>query len=783
MMQRCVYDSATGRSVSRLLRQKLIFCFSVVAMACQAQTATVVEYYNRTLDSYFLTGRPSEQAALDGVADFVRTGMTFRAFSASSAPPDATRICRYYISQTAPFVSSHFYGDEGGDCAAIAAANLPTFSNEGLDFAIAKAVAGESCPVTAPFTIYRAFRPQNTAAPKKSPNHQYSASFSSYNAMVSAGWSGEGPQFCATSATAVSITQAAGTDIKSWLTTDVTARLSIAGSWFAGVASAGVIGPYWNVVRTGVSQREGISLGGWGFNGWPPTRTNDVSPIKAALFEQGENGLLSDGAVKLGNPQTRGAGSVIVADFNGDRRDDLVMLAHNESPFLWQPSTAWMSRADGGFDRIELPDNVMAHDARLIRWLDGKPRILARSFGGSGNNGQGAGFHLLYEWKGSNFTVDRSLGNLGGMSIAAFGTKADATNWLFVGGSNGGGPGQPQWAASNPMLNYAYRYANGTLLSPPIALPKPYFNDKAAYAGFKSEWDPASKSHTSRLWVSDLNQDGLPDVLAAQEIWSGANGLAKSKFQLMLNRGGGSFSDDTDSLAPEYSEDAYIDYSVRLVDVDGSGIDTMFLSSNSVFRETEDATRQGQYVLVNDGTGRLYVAMRDEFRAMRAQIGAYINRQLPAVGSGTSVTVTQQFIAYRTAAGTLNFAAVARYFTPAQTSAGEYRFVVVNVPLQINLATDFRRPISIPSRNGSRRIRTFAGNDVIYRAVTDPDCLVDGGLGNNKVVYPGKRADWSVVREDGLLRIRPTAGPGGTDTLLRVQSAQFDDVTVDLTKL
>ena len=39
-----------------------------------AQTVNVVEYRNKTLDAYFITGRANEQALLDTVADFCAPG-------------------------------------------------------------------------------------------------------------------------------------------------------------------------------------------------------------------------------------------------------------------------------------------------------------------------------------------------------------------------------------------------------------------------------------------------------------------------------------------------------------------------------------------------------------------------------------------------------------------------------------------------------------------------------------------------------------------------------------
>ena len=570
---------------------------------------------------------------------------------------------------------------------------------------------------------------------------------------------------------------APGTDIRSWATADIASRLSFAGTWTPVDNATGlVVGPFWNVVRLGASQREGVALGGWVFNGSFTSSLPDVTPVSAVLLEQQADGKLVDATARLlGNPITNGAGSVIVADFNGDGLDDLVFPAHNESPFLWKSSTAWMSRGDGGFDKIALPDAVMDHDARLVS-IGGRKKIFARSFGGSGNNGQGAGFQVLYDWNGSNFSVDKSLGDLGGQSVLAGPFTGNADTWLIIGDSRSA-PGIP-YDESKPMLNWAYRYANGAVSATAVQLPKPYFNDKAQYASFRSFWDPSSKTHTSRLWTTDLNQDGLPDILAGQEIWTPeAAGLQKSVFQLLVNRGNMTFEDQTDALAPEYSQDSAIDYNVRFADVDGSGIDTMFLSSSPAFSAAADEAKQGQYVLVNDGTGRLYAAMHTEFRAMRTQIAEFLRTRLPA-GMTAGNTITPQFIAVRSPSGALDFLAVVTAFVQNPV---RHPFAFVHVALQVNLATDFRRDLTIPTRNGSRRIRTFAGNDRISRALSDPDCAIDGGLGLNTVVYQGSRANWIVTRVGDQVTVRPASGAGGTDTLTRVQRAVFDDQALDLT--
>lgn len=161
-----------------------------------AQTVTVIEYYNKPLDAYFITGRTTEQQTLDANIDFARTGMTFQAVGATAVTATTTRICRFYISTTAPFTSSHYYGREGTDCELLLGRNLPGFSYEGYDFALAQPVSGV-CP-TNTTTIYRSFRP---AANGKTPNHRYTASAASYTAATSAGYNGEQAAFCATAAT------------------------------------------------------------------------------------------------------------------------------------------------------------------------------------------------------------------------------------------------------------------------------------------------------------------------------------------------------------------------------------------------------------------------------------------------------------------------------------------------------------------------------------------------------------------------------------------------------
>lgn len=164
-----------------------------------AQTpVTVVEYFVPSTALYFITGRANEQAQLDALpAQFKRTGMSFQAASATGAAAPLETICRYAISVAPTNFVTHFYGVPT-DCTAVAAAQLPNFANEGLDFAIQRPSASNTCPANAPVAVYRAFR-KNT--PVDVPNHRYTVSRATYDSMVKRGWAGEGAVFCVAAAT------------------------------------------------------------------------------------------------------------------------------------------------------------------------------------------------------------------------------------------------------------------------------------------------------------------------------------------------------------------------------------------------------------------------------------------------------------------------------------------------------------------------------------------------------------------------------------------------------
>ena len=175
------------RHALRIFLLLLTLSTSVVAHA-----VTVIEYYNTALDAYFITGRANEQTLLDTTAGFQRTGMSFQATDATVASASMSRICRFYVSMTSPFTSSHFYGKEGSDCEGLRNQNIPGFTWEDYDFSTVKPDPNNVCPV-GNVPLFRGFR---AGVNGKTSNHRYYPSAALCEAGAAAGYVCEGQTFC-----------------------------------------------------------------------------------------------------------------------------------------------------------------------------------------------------------------------------------------------------------------------------------------------------------------------------------------------------------------------------------------------------------------------------------------------------------------------------------------------------------------------------------------------------------------------------------------------------------
>ena len=146
-------------------------------------TVEVIEYYNATLDHYFITWTAAEIANLDaGLTSprWTRTGKSFKAFA--PAQNGTSQVCRFYIPPA--LGNSHFFGRGEAECNATRAAH-PYFVLEEPNYAQLFVPSGGVCPAGSK-PIYRLFNNQADT------NHRYTIERAVRDEMVGKGWIPEG---------------------------------------------------------------------------------------------------------------------------------------------------------------------------------------------------------------------------------------------------------------------------------------------------------------------------------------------------------------------------------------------------------------------------------------------------------------------------------------------------------------------------------------------------------------------------------------------------------------
>ncbi|HVO86933.1 MAG TPA: hypothetical protein VMV45_00205, partial [Casimicrobiaceae bacterium] len=154
-----------------------------------ANERLAVEFYNASLDHYFITADPAEAAMLDAgtvVPGWHRTGFDFKVWSADAS--FGLPACRFFGT---PGVgpNSHFFTINAAECAQVRA--NPSWTFETIAFR-ADAPSGGTCAVDRVPVV----RLYNNGKGGQA-NHRFLTSHSEIFQMLAQGWMVEGPVFCA----------------------------------------------------------------------------------------------------------------------------------------------------------------------------------------------------------------------------------------------------------------------------------------------------------------------------------------------------------------------------------------------------------------------------------------------------------------------------------------------------------------------------------------------------------------------------------------------------------
>ena len=541
-----------------------------------------------------------------------------------------------------------------------------------------------------------------------------------------------------------------------------------------------VANTFHSLIRINKNGQYGLVSNGWGYKSLAQPLTAPVIPVNVGLLEPNADGTLKLNTSKyISDPITNGSGSVVVADFNGDGRDDIFLAGHNESPLIERASTAYLSNSDGKFSKYRLTDSVTAHDAQLVN-LNGKPSILASTYRGDNSpiyqfiNGNFVETQVSEYFFDSTFNGENTRNFLVGCTgtISTFGKN---NSLVYVAGDVSVVSIATGNALTSDIVAENFTLPN-TLSRVAIQRITPYLSTLAQYQSSNS-LSGSGLTHTYRVWAEDLNHDGYQDVIAGQSMWPNPT---PSALQLLINNGDGKFTDSTVKLNPDISLSVgEFDYTPTFIDFDNSGINSFFFSGAITWNAP---SIQSNFVLLNDGTGRIYVALHDQFALLYDAVLRYYTRN---IGTYTPLENTvPKFIAIPQTDGSINFLVDLKVNGPKLNGFNLDSFQYINYPAHYNPKTDFTQNITVSDRNNSMRMRTWAGNDVFYDTnANSKPTTIDGGLGTNKVIYSGSSSQYTVSRNTNGTTTVVSTGSSPiqvNDTLTNIQQVQFSDKMVTL---
>ena len=572
--------------------------------------------------------------------------------------------------------------------------------------------------------------------------------------------------------------------------------LSFGGSWtpidsISSQVNGQLANTFHSLIKLDNSGYFGLINTGWGYSGFDTTQTIP-SRVKMSLMAPNGSGELNLNTSKyISDPTTWGGGSVIVADFNSDGSSDIFLASHNESPAVAEPSTVYLSNTNGTFTKLVLNDAVAAHDASLF-YSNNVPMVVASTYAGNSNP--------VYKFINGNFSVTdvdvqyqinvNTAEHYGGSAttIGKFGPnnslKLIRGDTLSYSTSKTTNP----WEKVTNSTFKVFTFSEPNNISQlPLQVIPAYLSTIPAYENFESYLGKGI-THITRVWSEDLNHDGALDLLAAQSMWSDGSDNFPSALQVLMNKGDGTFVDKTAKLNPDIKLTTNeFDYTPSFVDIDKSGIDTLLFAGIN----TPTQARQSNYVLLNDGTGRLHVALHDQFVDLTPLVYEFLNKQFAEnsdywVGAFTTTTPIPKYIGIPQPDGSLNFLAEVSIGFKLPNGLQQVQYQYVNVPLHYNPKTDFSENISITDRNNSTLLRTWAGNDSLNDVNTNTlPAHIDGGIGLDTSIYSGSIKDYkikSLGNSSYEVQLSSATGnlPRIDDTLLNVERLKFADINVAL---
>ena len=309
--------------------------------------------------------------------------------------------------------------------------------------------------------------------------------------------------------------------------------------------------------------------------------------------------------------------SVKFADFNGDGRLDMFVSPNTDNSIA---GSGWVFLNNGSsFSRINLNLNINGHDSAVYDLNhDGYADIITT--GNTVSFGSAAGAFTTYgvgaKWVPGGLNYPGSAGSL---AIADFmGTGSSSIIFTDQNSFQAGGTRLYSWAIDAP--------SNQVQLSTISVLPDGRF--------LLPKWNSYGfvGTHEQRALAFDFDNSGLTSaVIFSQPVGVGGTWPQYSEIQFLKNRGGGVFTDITDTTLIGYDNKTPPTYTPQLLDMNGDGLVDIVLNSTSW------SSSSGAQVLVHTKENKYiasYAAVLDSFVGQSLALEQAINASASTGANG-----------------------------------------------------------------------------------------------------------------------------------------------------
>ena len=313
--------------------------------------------------------------------------------------------------------------------------------------------------------------------------------------------------------------------------------------------------------------------------GWTSDGTNDDIPVK--IYQINNDGTGSDVTVALlGSEVNTSVNYPVVADFNADGVDDLLLAGFHDFPVTDSASVIYLSRPGQPHRRVELAGSAWNHGV-FIADIDnnGTPDIVDNE-----------GKYWMNDGKGTFTFIDHN-----------YNINNPYNEWMHGSGVCAGDfnhTGRTQIVITDLQINNELPISDTVIFEldsnfrPMLShtLPTPIFDKNSTQIEL---------SHDISCRPVDLNSDGLMDLL----VFSRPNLHARSTWtdegivQVLVNRGNWKFDDMTNTAMMGYPTNVLVSYTPTVTDLNGDGKPDLWLG------QFDGTSGRANMAWLNDGNG------------------------------------------------------------------------------------------------------------------------------------------------------------------------------------